>query len=349
MTDIESRLKEALKVSVADAAPGFDVMAAVRRRHRRQLIRAAIAGAVGIAALATATAFLGLPGRSAPGVHPNGALVARAVARVSCAATKAKPAGPLPAAFRPVAAVRCYPQARGIPGHGLWRFEVRQQADHHLAALISALRRPSDPTPPQVVCPQIGYLDPPFVLVDRHGRIDRPALPVKECGQPFPAAIADLQRLGWVTVWVRRTAQLSTRAELRAGCDPQWKDVLQIESGSRLELPSAGGPAFSRRPPQLRVCIYRDSTRTFIRGGILSQATESELLGQIQGGSTSARCSRPSAEYAVLLAVSPAHRGGQVAEVELGGCDQILRPDNRVGTVSPAGLRIIRGAGRQAA
>jgi hypothetical protein len=301
-----------------------------------------------VAALALVAVGCGAPGQvdpsSAAGNRPADA-VARTLTGVPCAATTAKPGEPLPAAFRPVAVVRCIQEARGIPGHGLWRFEVKQRADHRLAAFIAALRRPSIPTPPQALCLSIRYADPPFALVDRHGQIVRPALPVKECGQPFPAAITDLEHLPWVTVSARRTARLATRAELQAGCDPQWKDVIAMENGSGYLQPSAGGPAFSPRPPQLRVCVYQDSSHTFIRGGIISQAAESKLLGDIQGGRTSTRCRLPHAEYAVLLAVSPAYRGGQVAEAELGGCDRILRPDNRVGTISPAGLDIIRAAG----
>jgi len=149
-----------------------------------------------------------------------------------------------------------------------------------------------------------------------------------------------------VTVSVRRTVQLATRAELQAGCDPQWKDVIQMDTYVRLLQPSAGGPAFSPRPPRLRICIYKDSSHTFIRGGLISRAAESRLLGDIQGGRTSTRCRQPHTEYAVLLAVSPAYRGGQIAEAELGGCFRILRPDDRVGTISPAGLAIIRATGR---
>jgi hypothetical protein len=292
----------------------------------------------------------GAPGQAGPSSvarsHPADVTAVSALAGVPCTATTAKPTKPIPAAFRPVAVVQCYQVARGIPGNGLWRFEVKQRADHRLAAFIAALRRPSVRTPPQIMCAAVGYLDPSFALIDRHGRILRPALPVKECGQPFPAAISNLQHLPWVTVSVRRTVQIATRAELQAGCDPQWKDVIQLESGSGGLQPSAGGPAFTPRPPRLRICIYRDSSYTFIRGGLISQAAESKVLGDIQGGRTSTQCRRPHTEYAVLLAVSPAYRGGQFAEAELGGCYRVLRPDNQVGTISPAGLDIIGATGR---
>src|SRR6266852_2653769 len=125
MTDIEGRLKEALEASVADAVPGFDVVAAVRRRRRRHLFRAAAASAAAVAALGTTAALVGARVGSA-GTAPIGAAAASAVAGLPCNATTATPAKPLPAAFRPVAVVRCYPQARGITGRGLWRFEVKQ-------------------------------------------------------------------------------------------------------------------------------------------------------------------------------------------------------------------------------
>jgi len=224
----------------------------------------------------------------------------------------------------------------------LWRFEVKQRADHGLAKFISALRRPSVTTPANVACLTILYLEPSFVLIDRRGRVLRPALPVMECGKPFPAAITALQHLPWLTVSVRRTKQIATRAELASGCSSQWGDLFKM---GNLQ-PSGGGPAFSPRPARLRVCIYQDPSHNFIRGGYISQAAETKLLAEIQGGLTSTRCARPHTVYAVLLAVSPETRGGQIAEAELNGCGRIYRPDYQVGTVSRAGLAIISQAGR---
>jgi hypothetical protein len=287
------------------------------------------------------------PGSRGPGPAFK-ADAASAVESVSCRATTAPATAALPADFRPVTVVRCDQTARGINGRGLWLFEVKQRANHGLGTFIAALRRPTMVTPADVMCPAVGYLDPSFVLIDQHGRVIRPALPVMECGQAFPATITALDHLNWVTVSVRRTVQLATRAELVAGCDLLWKDVIKADSqrGSTLLEPSAGGPAFSPRPARLRICIYQDPSRRFLRGGFVSQAAESRLLVEIQGGRTSTRCGRRHTVYAVLLAVSPPARGGQVAEAELGGCGRILRPDNRVGTVSRAGLAIISQAGR---
>ena len=232
-------------------------------------------------ALVTAGCSVGQahPGSHVP-IRAIGANTASAVTGVSCQATTARATGPLPADFRPVAVVRCYQIARGITGHGLWTFDVKQRADHGLGKFIAALRRPSVKTPANAMCPAIGYLDPSFVLTDRRGRVIRPALPVAECGQPLPAAITALRHLPSVTVAVRRTVQIATRAELVAGCDSQWKDVMKM---GNLD-PSAGGPAFSPRPPRLRICIYQDPSHNFLRGGFISQAAESKLLGDIQGG-----------------------------------------------------------------
>jgi len=274
---------------------------------------------VGAGLVAVGCSAPGQPDRSSePVTHLPAGVVTRAVAGVPCGATKARPREPLPATFKPVAVVRCYSKARC----------------------------PSVHTPAGEACAAIGYLDPPFALVDRHGRILRPTLPATKCGRPFQAAITDLEHLPWVTVSVRRTVQIATRAELLAGCDPKYGDV--IAAGSyflQLRL-SAGGPAFLPRPPRLRICIYQRGSETFIRGGIISQKGESELLADIQGGRSSTSCRWRHTSYAVLLAVSPAYRGGEIAEAEIGGCNRILRPDSQVGTISPAGLKVISRAFR---
>jgi hypothetical protein len=61
MNGLEERLREAIDSSVADAQPKFDVMAAVRRRHRRRLIRASAASVAAVTAVAVAAVFLGVP------------------------------------------------------------------------------------------------------------------------------------------------------------------------------------------------------------------------------------------------------------------------------------------------
>jgi hypothetical protein len=305
-----------------------------------------------LAGVALAAAGCGAAGRadpgSAAGTRASERMAARTVAGLSCRATTTRGTELLPAAFRPVAVVRCLEEARGIPGRGLWGFEVKQRADRSLGGFVASLRRPSVRTPPSVICPAVLYAAPSFVLVDGHGRVVRPALPVRACGVPFAAPIRALEKLPWVTVSVRRTGQLATHAELVAGCAPRSKDVIRIYSRSSPGFlrPSAGGPVFAPRPPRLRICVYQDGSDRFIRGGLIGQAAESKLLAGIQGARRSARCMLPHARYAVLLAVSPASRGGQIANAELGGCDRILHPDGQVGTISRAARAIIASAGR---
>ncbi len=66
MSDLEERLRDAIDASVADAEPKFDVMAAVRLRHRWRLLRATAASAVMVAAAVAAAVLLAAP-RIGPG------------------------------------------------------------------------------------------------------------------------------------------------------------------------------------------------------------------------------------------------------------------------------------------
>jgi hypothetical protein len=54
MSDLQERLRDAITASVAGAEPSFDVMTALRRRHRRQLRRRAVATGVAVAAVVAA-------------------------------------------------------------------------------------------------------------------------------------------------------------------------------------------------------------------------------------------------------------------------------------------------------
>ncbi len=80
MSDLEERLREAISASVAGAEPTFDVMSAVRRRHRRWLFRVTAAMAAAVTAATAAAVLLGAPhgklGHAAPAASatkPNAA------------------------------------------------------------------------------------------------------------------------------------------------------------------------------------------------------------------------------------------------------------------------------------
>lgn len=70
MSDLQERLRDAITASVAGAEPSFDVMAAVRCRHRRQLRRrAAAAGAAAAVLVATASVVFVAARQGQPGGH----------------------------------------------------------------------------------------------------------------------------------------------------------------------------------------------------------------------------------------------------------------------------------------
>jgi len=54
MTDLQQRLRDAISASVGDAEPSFDLMTAVRRRHRQRLRRLAVAGPAVMVVIAAA-------------------------------------------------------------------------------------------------------------------------------------------------------------------------------------------------------------------------------------------------------------------------------------------------------
>jgi hypothetical protein len=69
MSDLEERLRDAIDASLADAGPKFDVMAAVRNRHRWRLIRAMATSVVIVALAVAAGVLIGVP-RIGPGSAP---------------------------------------------------------------------------------------------------------------------------------------------------------------------------------------------------------------------------------------------------------------------------------------
>ena len=58
MSDLQQRLRDAIAASVDGAEPSFDLMSAVRRRHRQRLRRLAAAGAAAVVVVAATGAFL---------------------------------------------------------------------------------------------------------------------------------------------------------------------------------------------------------------------------------------------------------------------------------------------------
>lgn len=71
MHDLQERLRDALAASVDGAEPSFDLMTAVRRRHRQRLRRLAVAGPLAVVIVIAATVLLAArhaqPGHHVPG------------------------------------------------------------------------------------------------------------------------------------------------------------------------------------------------------------------------------------------------------------------------------------------
>ncbi len=259
---------------------------------------------------------------------------------------------PLPTAFTPVAAIQCYQASKVIPGRGQWLVAVEQRADHGLGPLVAALRRPSVVTPGNAICPAVGFVQPSFVLVDRGGRAVRPKIPTGICGQPEQQVLAALRGLPWTTVSTRLVQQVETQAEIDSGCPPAAKDMISMLAG-RLHPPAAGAApgtlASGTRasvPPAIGVCVFRIGSEPlvgeFVRGGHVTGAAAATLWRGITAGRGSAGCSRPHAMFAVL---QPATSAGQVAYVEIDGCQRAVRPDYSVGEASPAAIAIINRTG----
>lgn len=297
-----------------------------------------------VAGCGTAHSATGAPAPSARG--PSHAVSAGIARKVDCLGPERQPRGvPAPARFVAVAAIRCIQANRVVAGRGMWQFKLWQVAEHGLARLTDALRRPSATPPPGLACAEPGISVPPFALLGSTGQMIYPRLPTEECGNPQPQVVAAAQALHWVTVSAQRGQQVETQAGVESGCPAGWKDVIGIAEGlahGGSLRPSPGGQVFPSRPSWLRVCVYRDRSGpldTFLVGGSrVSGATETALLAGIAGGRASTTCARAHAAFAVLL---PPQLGRQPAYVEIGGCHRVLRPDNRIGQASRAAIMIV--------
>lgn len=112
-------------------------------------------------------------------------------------------------AFRAVTAVLCTRQVRDLPAAGPSTVEIRRVATAGVPALQTAFERPDEP-PTDGVCPAIGVVPLPLVLVDASGRTLVPSPPVDSCHLPQRAFTDALEQVTWhdVSVHEIRQAQL---------------------------------------------------------------------------------------------------------------------------------------------
>jgi hypothetical protein len=128
------------------------------------------------------------------------------------AAGGAATASALPPAAQIAAVVRCQTVSRSYPGLGTWDVELAEVADSGLAPLLSALAQPSQPRPPDMLCPDIAMIVPSFVLVETDGHVIAPRIPTTPCGQPAPAVLTALNGLDFRVVDAARIGPIGGRS-----------------------------------------------------------------------------------------------------------------------------------------
>jgi hypothetical protein len=254
--------------------------------------------------------------------------------RVSCSPPRTPGSKAQLLAFHAVTAVRCGQETRQYPGQGEWLVSVRRIATTGVVALQAAYELPSQPLGGGPCLASL-ILVPPVVLVDAAGRAIAPEYPRDDCGQPLAAVLRALQTATWREVSAVKMQQLVTPQAQAANCDIQWKNENWLAGQMRWHA-SRGGPLFSQPPKAVHVCIYRVGgpdllVGDFERGLTLSATNSQRLLAALAGRGPSGSCP-PQRQFAVVTAVGASPPGE--ANVELGGCWRVQRPDLSVGTGS---------------
>ena len=278
-----------------------------------------------------------------------------ASALLTCPLTKVQPgiqsarAQPIPAGFTAVSVIECTELEVKVAGQGEWIALAKRVAFRGIGPLMSALRMPSERPTKNLACTTDAIFVPQFVLVGKNGKIVIPKVPTTGCGKPLPQFLASFHALKFVTTSRTLQRQVLTQSEVASGCAAAWKDMLGFDTQQHGGMtPSAGGPLFRPMPKSLRVCIYRwapDSLDTrFVRGGYVKGATEAKLLKGLTAGRSSVGCAISHTAFAIIQPAGPA--SSNVAWVELGGCDRLLRGNYSVGQATRAAVAIIGNVGR---
>lgn len=119
--------------------------------------------------------------------------------RVHCGSQRQQAHARLPAGFVAEIAVLCAPAMKPAHNNGQVVF-IERVADHGLAALVAALRRPSARPAPGIICPVQLVIVPPLFLVSADGQVIRPVIPADACGSPQQQVLTALQQVPWTTV-----------------------------------------------------------------------------------------------------------------------------------------------------
>jgi hypothetical protein len=153
-----------------------------------------------------------------------------AAQRVHCSSQWRQASEPLPASFMANSAVLCGLTVEPAHGSGPVVF-TEWVADHGLAPLVAALRRPSARPSPGTICPAQLVVVPPLFLIKADGLVIRPAIPTDACGRPQPQFLAALQHVPWVTAHMSGHARRMPASERRTDAQtvrdvdtvPRWR------------------------------------------------------------------------------------------------------------------------------
>lgn len=243
--------------------------------------------------------------------------------------------------FHAVTAVECIGGQRVYPGQGQWEVLVRKVAISSVASLQRYYERPDEPNVPKkgVMCSGVAYGFAIPAFADAQGHWVTPARwPRDRCGDPagFPPNVH------WHVVRVRRVRQLISAPAVAADCPMKVGNTVAYAGPPHNTR--AGTPLFiDHTPKTVGVCIYRTSADNlavgrFVRGFHLSAARTRRLFKMINGPGPKRGC--PKQRNFAALRVGPRI---PEAEVELGGCYRVERPDRTAGTANPAVVRAILG------
>jgi hypothetical protein len=258
---------------------------------------------------------------------------------------------PLAADFVPVSASRCTAAVKPVPGDGEWQTRDEQETTGPFAALVRALRSPSEHVGGQGSCSAIGMVPIIITLTDARGRTTVPAIPHDACGLPTQAALEAIRALPWKTVKETTVRQVRSQLEIDSGCPGRYKPVIAIQADATSQRTADAGPLFpGTPPPTLQVCRYTlDPTSTVsvtgsgtFASGRLTTATKltGASVARLAAGlnaapPATAHCDQPQAPFVVLT--------GSWVVIETGGCNRATGASGGLRQVDPATAVILAG------
>ena len=246
-----------------------------------------------------------------------------------------------------VAAIECSVESRPIPGDGLWSFRIERRVDAGPAVdrLIAALRSGDEPSTAQI-CDLVGVGISWFALLDDHGVVVRPRIPVDACGGPKGVFMAALEAMPWTIVGETKGAQVETQAQVdrdaaatSANCSTDWKDMISISEAAG--PPSQGLGQWSNIDAQgASLCHYSASVDSggmpmlsFQSGTKVSGDVATKISAQLAATTQVRPCQQKHTAVALLFVPS-----GNYYLIEEDGCHRIFDGNNSAWGQATSGL-----------